>query len=108
MSFKDAVAGGGWLLAIATFWLGTIFGTAGGNTVVEQAKDLVANAPAAERRCPAGWEDTSVEADHALVYRCERGAWVTILNPDLSFSHARQGDSGPFEYDQTKVPGWPR
>lgn len=106
MAMKEALAGGGVVLAALAFFVGSLFGesTKPVENVVEPAADAVGLSPV-ESNCPDGWKDTSTEAEHAVVFSCTRGTWVVFLNADRTFSHAREGE-GAFEFDRTKVTGW--
>jgi hypothetical protein len=107
MNVRDALAGGGALLAAVAFVGGTILG---GSGAPDAAIDAVSS-PAAV--CPDGWTDVRSEdktshdgSKHVVVNACEWGDWIVYLNEDGSFSHAWDNNSSEFIYDPAKVPAW--
>lgn len=91
--------------AVAGSVLGFAGFVAGGGDV--QDLSPVALSPA-ESRCPEGWKDTSEEADHAIVLKCEKGDWIVYLREGGTFSHALQKNTpgAQFIFDPKEVPGW--
>ena len=60
-------------------------------------------------RCPSGWSDESMGADHAQVYVCAKGDWRVILHPDgKTFGHAVELNKPGAQiiYAPEQVPGW--
>lgn len=115
MSIKDALSGGGWLLAIVVFVGGSLFGagTEYAASPVENTVDAVAESPAFSP-CPDGWTDTSTSDEHTPVLSCQRTVngekWLVVLAPDGAFDHATILDlpGAIFVFDKALVPGWPR
>ena len=101
------MAGGGLLLAGATFVAGNFSG--GYVEPAGRLEDLLPSSPS-EKPCPSGWANTSVEADHVVIRSCERNGWLVILAADGSFSHAYQPNvqGAAFVFEPRSVPGWPR
>lgn len=73
--------------------------------------------PSPVAACNPGWEDVSVNTEHAVVFACMQesiGAdgkpqkWLVVLNTDGSFNHGHQDDTpgAQFIYDPALVPGW--
>ena len=107
MSLKDAVGGHGWIVAAAGIVL-SIAAFFGGEQAkpIENVVEPVAQSVSVSCYGHEGWENTSIEADHALVISCTRDGWIVILAPDKSFSHALNPAGNAFEFDPAKVPNW--
>ena len=108
MSVKDALAGGGWLVALVV----GLSSFVGGAVVEHEAKpvqdveDFIANAPAS-RLCPAGWRDTSSRDEHTVVMSCSKDGWLVIVDQGGGFQYALQDGAPAFETDARRVIGWP-
>jgi hypothetical protein len=100
MNVRDALAGGGALLAAVAFVGGTILG---GSGAPDAAIDAVSS-PAAV--CPDGWNDVSSKDEHGVVNACVWGDWIVYLKGDKSFDYAWDNKSSEFIYDPAKVPAW--
>ena len=92
-----AVAGG--IMLVAGFFAG------GGS--VNELTGPVGLSPA-HSFCHDDWKDASEEADHAIVLKCERGDWITILHEGGSFSHCFNKTAAPvvFRRNPAECPGW--
>ena len=104
MSVKDALAGGGWVLALVL----SVSAFFAGEAVkpVENVVEPVVEVAFAPGPCHAGWSDTSTSDEHTRVLSCTKGQWIVFLRPDGSFNYAWDGISPAFETDPTKVPNW--
>lgn len=101
---RNALAGGGALLAVAAFLAGSLFGET--TQPIETTTEIVAESPASQL-CPDGWKDTSTEDEtHLVVYSCSKGDYLVILTPTGEFNYAIQTGNPRFITNSTEVPGW--
>ena len=104
-SIRTAVAGGGLLLAGATFIAGNFSGG-----YIEPGGRIGDAFTPTEQACPSGWANNSVKADHVVIKSCERDGWLVVLNAEGQFSHGYMPNvqGAAFVFDSEKVPNWPR
>ena len=104
MNIRDALAGGGLLLAAAAFVAGGIVGEqAQPIKQIDEAAESIGIAPV-HSYCHAGWEADEVKTQGIVSLTCQKDNVTVILDGTGAFNIAEH--NGRFIEREAEVPGW--